>query len=324
MTGLRALAACFLALCLALPARAELPTLRVAVLAYGTVNWELETIERLGLDRAHGFDLVVEGYGGSSAARIAFQGDAADAMVADWLWVARQRAAGQDYVFLPYSTAVGGMLVPGDSQAKALPDLKGGRVAIAGGPLDKSWLILRAYARERHGIDLAAVTEPVYAAPPLIQQKALAGAFEGAINYWHYAARMEAAGMRRLVSVADAAEALGLDPAVPLLGYVFRGALAEARPDLIAAFARASRAAKTRLASDDDAWEPLRPMMKAGSDAEFEALRAGFRAGIPADFTVDRAGAAAFFALMRRLGGAALTGPAESLPEGIFLEPGIG
>ena len=310
-----------LALCLLGPARAEPPTLRIGVLAYGTVNWELETIERLGLDTAEGLDIAVEGYGSTSAARIAFQGGAVDAMVADWLWVARQRAAGKDFVFLPYSTAVGGLLVPGDSPADSLADLAGARIAIAGGPLDKSWLILRALARERHGLDLAAATEQVYAAPPILQQKALAGAFEGAITYWHYAARMEAAGMRRLVSVAEAAAALGLDPDTPLLGYVFREGFVEANPARVAGFARASRAAKERLARDDGAWEALRPMMKVETEAEFEALRAGFRAGIPKDFAVDRAGAAAFFRLMRRLGGAALTGPAETLPEGLFLDP---
>lgn len=311
-----------LAVLVALPARANgLPELRVAVLAYGTVNWELETIERLGFDRENGFDLAVEGLGGTSAARIAFQGGAADAMVADWLWVARQRAAGKDYVFVPYSTAVGGLVVPGDSGAETLADLAGGTVAIAGGPLDKSWLILRAHAREAHGIDLAAETEAVYAAPPLLMQKALAGEFDGAVNYWHYLARMEAGGMRPLVSVAEAAETLGLDPETPLLGYVFKAGFVAENPGLVRGFALASRAAKDVLAEDDAAWEPLRPMMKPASEAEFAALRAGFRAGIPADFAVDRAGAAAFFALMRGLGGAELTGPAETLPEGIFLDP---
>jgi NitT/TauT family transport system substrate-binding protein len=35
--------------------------------------------------------------------------------VADWIWVAQQRADGKDYVAFPYSTAVGGILVGADS-----------------------------------------------------------------------------------------------------------------------------------------------------------------------------------------------------------------
>ena len=78
---------------------------------------------------------------------IAFEGGEADVMVADWIWVARQRAAGKDYVFVPYSRAVGGLVVRDDSGIAALPDLAGKKIGIAGGPLDKSWLILRAYRK---------------------------------------------------------------------------------------------------------------------------------------------------------------------------------
>jgi len=318
---MRALA---LAVCVALaagPLRAETPVLKVAVLAYGTVNWELDTIERLGLDRANGFRLEVQGLGGEAAARIAFQGGAAHAMVADWFWVARQRAAGKDYVFLPYSRAVGALMVPGESTVESLADLSGGRIAVAGGPLDKSWLILRAHALRAHGIDLVEAAEPVYAAPPLVMQQALAGAFDAALNYWHFQARMAARGMRPLITVERAGRALGLDPATPLLGYVFRGGFVAENPALVKGFARASRAAKNLLATDDTAWEALRPMMRAADAAEFAALRAGFRAGIPWSFAVDRAAAARMFALMREIGGEALTGPARALPEGLFLDP---
>ena len=57
-------------------------------------------------------------------------------VVADLIWVATQRAAGQDYVFIPYSTAVGGLLVPKQRRADA-PRPRGGKIGIAGGPIDK-------------------------------------------------------------------------------------------------------------------------------------------------------------------------------------------
>jgi len=305
----------------AVPARAAEPqsaTLTIAAQAYGTVNWELETIRAHGFDTANGFTLVVKGMAGGPAARIAFQAGEADAMVADWIWVARQRADGRDYTFLPYSKAVGALMVPADG-ATSLAALKGGEIGIAGGPLDKSWLILNAWAKRSQGIDLAAETRQVYGAPPLIFQNARAGRLAGAINYWHYGAKMEAAGMRVLASVEDAAAALGLDPETPLLGYVFTDRLVTEKPALIAAFARASRAAKALLLADDAAWEALRGLMKATDEAEFIALREGWLAGVPKPGAVDEASAAAMLALMAELGGADLVGRATTLPAGVFL-----
>lgn len=303
-------------------AGAETPSLRVAVLKFGTVNWELDTIAHEGFDAEQGFELDVRGMAGSAAAQVAFQGGEADVIVSDWLWVARQRAAGNDYVFLPYSKAVGGVMVPQDSDARSLADLAGGRIGVAGGPLDKSWLILAAHAERAHGVDLKAETEQVFGAPPLIYKTAVDGGLEGAINYWHFGAKMKAAGMRELITVGAAAEALGLDPDTPLLGYVFRGEMLEQRPDLVAGFAEASRATKALLAEDDAAWDRLRPLMNATDEAEFEALKAGWREGIPEPGPVDEAAADRMLRLMAELGGEALTGSATELPDGTFVQPG--
>ncbi|WP_299837163.1 ABC transporter substrate-binding protein [uncultured Jannaschia sp.] len=315
------LAGGFLAAALAVPALAQdVPELRAATLQIGTVNWELATIEDRGLDSENGFDLVIQEYADNGATRVALAGGEADMVVADWLWVATQRAAGRDYVFIPYSTAVGGVMVPGDSAAETLQDLEGEQIGIAGGPVDKSWLILRAYAQQEYDMDLAAETEQVYGAPPLIMKTAMQGETQGAINYWHFMAKMKAAGMRELISVATAAEALGLDPDTPLLGYVVTGDFARENPDVVEGLARASRAAKDLLASDDAVWEDLRPQMNAADDAEFEALKEGWIAGIPPEGPVDEAAAARMFDLMAELGGPELVGQAETLPEGVFYD----
>ena len=308
---------------LALPAEAQdLPELRLATLQIGTVNWELETIESNGFDTANGFDLTIQSMADNGATRAALAGGEADAVVADWLWVASQRAAGKDYVFIPYSTAVGALLVPGDSDAQSLADLAGGKIGIAGGPVDKSWLILRAYARQEEGFDLVAGTEQVFGAPPLIMKSAMGGELQGAINFWHFLAKMEAGGMRELIDVATAAEALGLDPETPLLGYVVTGDFARENADVVAGLAAASRAAKDLLASDPAAWDAIRPMMNAQDDAQFEALKAGWIDGIPATDIVDEDAARRMFDLMAELGGAELVGEAETLPDGMFWAPG--
>lgn len=304
------------------PASSDEPVLRAAVLEFGTVNWELDTIRHYGLDTAHGFDLEVQGVAGSSAAQIAFQGNQADVIVSDWLWVARQRAAGKDYVFIPYSKAVGGVMVPRDSTAETLVDLEGGKIGIAGGPLDKSWLILQAYAEQEHGMDLAAQTEQVFGAPPLIYKTALSGDLSGAINFWHYLAKMKAGGMRQLVSVEDAAIALGLDPNTPLLGYVMKEETIAREPGLADALAAASRDAKELLSTNEEAWKRLEPRIKAANEAEFDALVAGWQAGIPEPGPVDEVAANRMLELMAELGGKDLLGPVKSLPDGVFHKPG--
>ncbi len=294
------------------------PIIRAAVLKIGTVNWELDTIKRNGFDTAAGFTLQVQSYADNAATRIAFAGGAADLAVADWIWVARQRAAGKDYVFIPYSKAVGAVVVPKDSPIQSVEQLVGKKIGIAGGPLDKSWLIMQAFARKTYDLDLADQSEQVFGAPPLIFKSALQGKTDATINFWHFLAKMKAAGMRELISVKTAATALGLNPDTPLLGYVMKESFISENPGVAEAMYQASRASKELLAASDAAWEPLRDMMNAQSDAQFEALRADFRKGIPVSGGVDAADAAQFLALMAELGGEKLVGGAAVLPDGLF------
>lgn len=310
-----------LAMFLAAPAFAQdLPVIRAAVLKIGTVNWELATIVEQGFDEAHGFDLEIAPYADNGATRVAVEGGEADVAVADWIWVARQRAAGKDYVFVPYSKAVGGLVAPKGSGVTTLKDLAGGKIGIAGGPLDKSWLILRAYAQKEYGMDLKAETEQVFGAPPLIFKSGLSGDLQGAINFWHFLAKMKAAGMEEVISVETAGKALGLNTDTPLLGYYMKESFLAANPGLAQALYDASRDAKDLLASDDAAWEAIRPIMNAKTDAQFNQLKSDWLAGTPARGPVDIDGANKMLALMNDLGGADLVGKATTVPDGLFAD----
>ncbi len=294
---------------------ADATPLRIATLKFGTVNWELDTILHNGLDRANGITLETLGMAGSAAAKIAFEGGAADALVSDWIWVARQRGAGKDFVFIPYSRSVGSLIARA-GRFENIEDLRGKTLGIAGGPLDKGWLILRAYAQSR-GLDLKAGTRQVFGAPPLIAQQGYNGGVDAVLTYWHWEAKMTAKGFAPVIGVAEAAGALGLSPDIPLLGYVLRGDYVRENPEAVAGLIAASREAKTLLAVDEP-WERLRPMMRAKDEAEFAALRSGFRAGTPGDAPVDVTEAAKLYAIMAELGGAALVGDAKTLPKGVF------
>lgn len=259
----------------------ELPKLRVAVLKYGTANWELELIQREGLDRANGFELVLLQRVSPNASLVALQGGAADVTVSDWLWAARQQRRGRDFRFFPYSTAVGELLVPPSSRASSLEDLAGLSVGVAGGAEDKSWLLFQSFAKRRLDLDLADSVTPRYGAPPLLNGLAETGRLDAVLTYWHYAARLKAQGFRSLLSLDEVLAGLSIKGPVPVLGWVFSGDFADAEPALINAFLRASYAAKHRLLDDDDLWVTLRPLMQAESDAVFAELRAGYRAGVP-------------------------------------------
>jgi NitT/TauT family transport system substrate-binding protein len=298
---------------------ADLGTIRIGVLQFGTVNWELDVIKHHGLDAKEGFTLEMVGFASNDAADVALMGEAVDGIVEDWLWVSRQRAGGVPLTFIPYSSSVGALMVPADGSIRTLADLDGKRLGIAGGPLDKSWLLIQALARERDGVDLAEVAEVVYGAPPLLTEKFKSGELDAVINYWHYAARLEAQGHKRLLDVTEAQEGLGVPADTPQLGYVFSEEWADEHPDLVQAFARASRAAKAIMDESDEEWERLRALTRAEDDATLAALKRRYREGIVHSWgDPEREAAGRLYAVLAELGGEELVGSSPVLVNGTF------
>ena len=256
---------------------------------------------------------------GKNASAVALQGGAADVIVTDWIWVSRQRAAGADYAFVPYSLTVGALMVHPDSGIETLADLDGRKLGIAGGPVDKSWLLLRAYGQQELGRDLADMVEPVFGAPPLLNELMLSGEVPAVLNFWHYNARLGAAGMTELVSVADMLPALGVDGQPPLLGWVFSESWAAENAAAIDGLLTGSRAAKELLSESDAEWERLRPMTRAEDDTTLAALRDAWRSGVPVSFGPEDIDAAEkVFSVMAELGGEDLTGGTRALAPGTF------
>jgi len=325
MTGRCSLLAAGLAVALtvslpgSLMAAAEnIGVLRLGVLGFGTVNWELDVIKSNAFDEERSFTLAVEGFAGGQATKVALQGGAVDGIVSDWLWVSRQRAEGENYVFIPYSHTVGALMTQPDSEINELEDLAGKTIGVAGGALDKSWLLIQAVAKERHDMDLESEVEAVFGAPPLLNEKLETGELDAVLNYWHFSARLEAKGYNRLLGVNEALKELGVGSDVPQLGYVFPEDFANENADLIEAFADASRAAKAQLQTDEE-WERIRELTKAQDDATLEALKTRFREGIPLSWgEVERADAAMLYQLLADLGGEELVGPSPELMPGTF------
>lgn len=286
---------------------ADLGTVRIGVLKFGTVNWTLSVIQHQGFAKAHGVDLQVVPLANKNAISVALQGGAVDMIVTDWIWVSRQRAAGHKFTFVPYSRTVGGLMVRPDAGIKTLADLAGKRLGVAGGPVDKSWLLLRAYARKTLGKDLSGMVQTNFAAPPLLNALMQKGDLDAVLNFWHYNARLKAAGMHQLIGINQILPALGVKTEVPLLGWVFDESWANAHRSRVMAFLQATRDAEHLMVTSDKLWAgPLKPLTRAENQATLEALRDGFREGVPQHFGPDQIAAARHvYAILAELGGAA-------------------
>ena len=196
---------------------------------------------------------------------------------------------------------------------------------MAGGALDKSWLLLRAYARRTVGEDAATFLRPQFAAPPLLNELVMRGELPAAMNFWHYTARLSAAGMKELITMPQILAGLGIEDELPLVGWVFRERWAKDNAAAIAGFLRASDAAKALMLESDAVWDELRPLMRAENEETFVALRDGIRAGIPRT-TADEAERVAtrVFDILAAEGGEALVGKARALAPGTFWRGGGG
>jgi NitT/TauT family transport system substrate-binding protein len=316
----RLLFRCLLVLALASPAAAAETPMRFGVLKFGTVSWELQVIQRHGLDRSEGLTLEILELATNQAAQVALQAGRVDAIVSDWFWVSRQRAQGADWTFFPFSTALGAVVVPAGSGIHSLAELTGRRLGIAGSPLDKSWLMLRAVAWQKHDLDLNDAVTKSFGAPPLIGEQLQSGRLDAVLTYWPFAARLEARGMIRMLGVDQMMRELGVQKPIPLVGYVVSERWANDHSATVQAFVRASRQARQILANSDAEWEAVAPITGAADRNELMRIRDAFRAGIPQSWgEEERRDAARLYRLLAEVGGEALVGRSTDVQPGTFL-----
>ena len=298
--------------------------LRIAIQKTGTASWEIEVIKARGLDKAANLDIETTELASTEAGKIALEGGAADMVVADWLWAARERALGDKLLFTPYSSALGAVMAPKDSPVHAVADLAGRSIGVAGGPLDKSWLLLRAAALGA-GLDLAKDARPSYGAPPLIAEKLAQGETETALEFWNFCADLEGRGFRRAIEMADVEKALGASGPVAMIGYVFSEAFAASHKDALRRFFAATTEARKILAQDPSAWAPIKARLRLKDDAALEVYRQRYLEGVPKRTVAEEAADARI--LYRRLaevGGQELVGEAKELDAGLFYDPATG
>lgn len=295
-------------------------TLVVGVQESGTVQWEIETIRALALDRKHGLDLQIRPLADSRAGQIALQAGAVDVILSDFVWVGIQRSLGNMVTMVPHSLAVGGLMLPPGSDIANVEQLKGKTIAVAGGPVDKSWVILQAYYNSVTGSSLVDDASANYGAPPLVNELLGNSNADAALNFWQWNARAKTGGATQLLSVADMLKSLGVSEQPPLLGWTFTDETAAGKSTALTAFLDASFEAKDILLHQDTAWLPLQTLMGAeGDDALFLQLREDYRAGIVTSYDpANSAAAEEAFALLAEYGGSDLVGENDTLHVGTF------
>jgi NitT/TauT family transport system substrate-binding protein len=298
--------------------------IRLVAQRTGSLAWELDVIKAHGLDKKADLDIQTLELASTEAGKIALKGGSADIIVSDWTWVARERALGDTLLYYPYLSTLGAVMVPAGSPIKDVADLRGKKLAVAGGPIDKSWLLLRALALQS-GLDLRTAATVVYGAPPLLSQKALQGETDATLTFWNFCADLEAAGQKRAIAMDNVLHRLGASGPVAMLGYVFDGAWAAKNRAALDRFLDASRQAKDILASAPAEWQRLAPRIGVTDPAALALYRAGYSEGIPRrPVGEEETDARALYRILADIGGAELVGPARKLEAESFYRPAAG
>jgi NitT/TauT family transport system substrate-binding protein len=295
--------------------------IRVAVQKTGTLSWELDIIKAHGLDHKADLQIDTLELASTEAGKIALKGGSADLMLSDWLWVARERTLGDSLVFYPSSSTLGAVMVPPRSPINDMAALKGRKLAVAGGPLDKSWLLLQALAR-RSGLDLRRQATVVYGAPPLLSEKALQGETDATLTFWNFCADLEGKGFRRAVAMDDVMRGLGANGPVAIVGYTFDAAWAARSRGAVDRFLDAARQAKQILAASEAEWHRLTPRIGVSDAKALSIYRQRYSEGIARrPLAEEEADARSLYLVLAEIAGAELVGPARELAPGTFYRP---
>jgi NitT/TauT family transport system substrate-binding protein len=295
--------------------------IRIVAQRTGTLAWELEVIRSHGLDRQADLDLQVVELASPEAGKIALRSGSTDLILSDWLWVSRERTLGDKLVFYPYSSQIGAIMVPADSGINGPADLKGRKLAVAGGPLDKSWLLLQADARH-DGVDLKKEASIVYGAPPLLSQKALQREQDATLTFWNFCAELEGKGLKRGIDMDAILKRLGASGPVAMLGYVFDAGWAAKNKAAVGRFLAITAEAKDILAKSPEEWQRLSARIGVTDSAGLDIYRKRYSEGIPrrpiADEERDASG---LYRVLAEAGGSELVGPAREMDKGTFYDP---
>lgn len=294
-------------------------SIKIAVLKYGSVNWEYNVIKHHKLDIKNNVKIQKVEVTNKDASAVAFLSKSVDIFVTDWIWVSKQRNKGNLVSFLPYSNSAGSLMIKKGDEINSFLDLKNKKIGVAGGSLDKSWLFLRAYAIKKYEKDPLTFFKTSFAAPPLINGLLRNNQLDAGYNYWNYTARLQALGYEEFLTLKDILPYIGIEGELPLIGYVFREGFVQKNEETLHGFIKASNEARKILKTSDNEWLRISEMTGAKNQLMLEKIRDGFRKGIPSDnHQLMRKNIQHAYKILSQIGGEELVGSSSSLASGTY------
>lgn len=268
----------------------ETHTVRVGMQAVGTFSWVVHAMQYFGVDEEFGLDLQPITYATKQATELALRGDEVDIVVDDFVGAVQMRERGVAVqTVYPYGKAVGGLVVPADSEIQGLADLQGATIAAASLD-DKSLLILRALTVSQYGFDPQEDGEVLAAAPWLMTGLMDDGEIDAGIPYWHFVSRMTYDGQYRdVMMVTEMLDQLGLRSDLPILVLVAREGM---EPAAVTRFIEAMVETTERMKADsmDGIWQSIldEELYSLPDPAAFPEVRARWEAGLPDGWTEEQ------------------------------------
>jgi NitT/TauT family transport system substrate-binding protein len=295
--------------------------LRLDVVATGTQSIPAFVLEKLELDKKHGFNLIVnENSGAGGANWTAIKTNMADAIITNWLDIGRNRAQTVPvYAVAPFLSWSNGMLVPADSSVSSVADLKGLKIG-AYNTKSLDWVLIRAAAQRSGGFDPAAENEVTEGAPGLmvglIEQKQV----DAILNYGDMNTKLAGTGNYKVVfTVADVLNELDMNSDAAFLYYGFTETFIHEHPETVKQFVAAYEEAVEYLYTNDDIWTEIAEVKfditdEAGVANLRDTLRKAIKQELPASAEED---ARILFDWLKGNGHEELLG-IEQLPETLF------
>jgi NitT/TauT family transport system substrate-binding protein len=217
--------------------------------------------------------------------------------------------------------AAGGLIASKDSSIKNESDLVGKKIGIAGGQVDKGWLIFRAFYKKEYGKELKDESRQIFGAPPLLNKKIEQDSFDAILTYWPYQAKLLTNNkFTKVINITDILTKLELPKGIPVIGWVFKDKWASKNQELLNVFLKTSKKAKKLMLESDEIWLKIRPFMNVEDDKLFLSLRDIYREGIPSqDFSKKQInGSKKLYSILSQVGGRELVGKAKTLSPGTF------
>ncbi|HWM46231.1 MAG TPA: ABC transporter substrate-binding protein [Xanthobacteraceae bacterium] len=233
----------------------------------GTNSFPPFVIKKFALDKKYGFELVPIAVGTPQAGVNAMQSGGADVGLFDWITMARVQNAGVKLIGIaPFLIWANTVIVPANSPAKTLADLKGKKVGIySRNNLD--WVVMRTYTHRRFNFDLEKEATVHEGAVPLLRGLADQGQLDAVQMFNSLTPDMVASGKYRvLATIRGLIKELGM-PDTPFLMYAVDSKFATAYPARVKAFLAAYREALDILGKDDAVWVERGTIMKLQGQA---------------------------------------------------------